>query len=102
MALKGRTTTKAEKDWMNKVAEFGCVVCWMHHGIPHSPCEIHHIEGKTKDGAHFSVLGLCMRHHRDQSNSPLWTSRHKNKTRFEERYGTEKYLLKYTQQLLSN
>lgn len=96
MALKGRTPNKAEKQWMDKVSQFGCIVCWETLGIPHSWCEIHHLDGKTKPNAHFKTIGLCYKHHRDQSNNPMWVSRHKNKKQFEDRYGTEEHLLERT------
>lgn len=100
MVLKGRTPTKEEKEWMDKITQAGCIVCWLHHGIPHSQCSVHHISGKTKKGAHLNTIGLCYRHHQDESNNPMWISRHKNKFRFEERYGTEEWLLEKTKEYL--
>ncbi len=63
------------------------------------PCEIHHVYGKTKPGAHFYVLPLCFQHHRMGSDKePI--SRHPWKARFVATYGTEEHLLKLVDELL--
>jgi len=90
--VKGRTPTAQEKQWMDDVQSLGCIVC-RRHGRTETPAEIHHIDGKTKQGAHFHVLPLCYFHHRQGSDSELFTSRHPYKRRFEERYGPEMELL---------
>jgi len=40
------TKTKHEKEHMNKVAEFGCLICHK-LGFPKTPCELHHIKNHT-------------------------------------------------------
>jgi len=90
--VKGRTPTAQEKQWMDDVQSLGCIVC-RRHGRTETPAEIHHIDGKTKQGAHFHILPLCYFHHRQGSDSELFTSRHPYKRRFEERYGPEMELL---------
>ena len=90
--MKGRTPTAQERQWMDDVQSLGCIVC-RRHGRTETPAEIHHIDGKTKQGAHFHVLPLCYFHHRQGSDSELFTSRHPYKRRFEERYGPEMELL---------
>jgi len=77
---------------MDDVQSLGCIVC-RRHGRTETPAEIHHIDGKTKQGAHFHILPLCYFHHRQGSDSELFTSRHPYKRRFEERYGPEMELL---------
>ena len=62
MGLKGRVPNREELDHMGRVAEIGCIVC-KNKGL-YSPSEIHHTEGKTKEGAHLKVLPLCFEHHR--------------------------------------
>ena len=90
MALKGRKPTKAEKDHMRNVVDLGCIVC-LNQGIG-SLAEVHHMDGKTKKGAHFKVLPLCYVHHRHgRDKEPI--SRHPYKKRFEDAYGTEEELL---------
>ena len=90
--MKGRTPTAEEKRHMSAVADLGCIVCLMNHGVK-SPAEIHHIDGKTKPGAHYHVIPLCYLHHRGGEDCDEYTSRHPHKKRFERRYGTELDLL---------
>ena len=90
--MKGRNPTKKEKEHMSKVSEFGCIVCRLHYEA-FRPCEIHHINGKVKKGAHFDVIGLCFEHHRQGGFEPPFISRHPYKKAFEEAYGSEEYLL---------
>lgn len=91
--MKGRKPSAAEKLWMNKVSDIGCIVC-LNNGIE-SPAEIHHLDGRTKEGAHFHTIGLCARHHRLADNHPKdWISRHGDGVKaFEREYGTENELL---------
>ena len=98
MAVKGRTPTAEEKRHMNAVTELGCIACKL-DGI-HTPCEIHHLDGKTKPGAHMKTVGLCFCHHRAGNDCAEYTSRHPYKSRFEERYDTEENLLDWTNRLL--
>lgn len=97
MALAGRTPTKEEKAHMNRVAALGCIVCWTLWDI-YSPCEIHHIDGKTKPGAHLNVLGLCPCHHRLPGKG--YVSRADGKKPFEAAYGTEQELKEITAVML--
>lgn len=98
--MKGRTPTKAEKEHMDAVREIGCIVC-RRLGRGRRPCEIHHIEGKTKPDTHFKVLPLCFEHHRMGSDKePI--SRHPYKARFVKAYGTEYELLKAVQDILDS
>ena len=86
--LKGRSPTSDEKTHMEAIASLGCIVCLIHHGV-YSPTELHHIDGRTKPGAHFHIIPLCYRHHREGADCEEYTSRHPHKKRFERRYGTE-------------
>jgi len=45
--MKGRNPNKAESKHMDRVSQLGCIVC-RNQGRFYVPCEIHHIEGKTK------------------------------------------------------
>ena len=94
--MKGKPPTKKELAHMNKVRELGCIVC-RNNGYLSTPAEIHHIiDGKR---SHMKVLPLCSYHHRNGSHRhPI--SRHPNKKRFEEAYGTEAELLKQVEELL--
>jgi|TARA_R110001592_G_scaffold28662_3_gene104879 hypothetical protein len=89
--MKGRNPTAKEKKHMDKVSQLGCIVC-LKHGLGYNPCEIHHINGKTKPNAHFEVIGLCFEHHRKGGDKePI--SRHPYKNRFIAAYGTEEELM---------
>lgn len=82
---------------MTQVVMLGCIVCLEYHQV-YSPPEIHHTDGKTKEGAHFKILGLCYNHHRAGQDNEHFTSRHPNKKRFEKRYGTEQELMEKTRE----
>lgn len=97
--MKGRTPTAEEKRHMNKVAQLGCIVCWLHKGM-YTPACVHHLDGKTKQGAHFNVIPLCPIHHDGRVDDEFATSRHPYKRRFEHRYGAESYLLSETLKML--
>ena len=100
--MKGRTPTAQEQDWMDDIVQLGCIVCWLEQDI-NTPPQIHHTDGKTKPEAHMRTIPLCYHHHMaDQQNPPhtAYTSRHPNKKAFEERHGTEEYLLEQTNRLV--
>ncbi len=97
--MKGRTPTSAEKRWMDDVQSLGCIVCRM-EGKGLTPAEIHHLDGKTKTGAHFHIIPLCYLHHREGSASTVFISRHPYKRRFEARYGSELELMFRVEELV--
>lgn len=88
-------TNKAEKAWIAKVYDYGCVVCkWFYD--EESPCACHHLDGQTKKGAHLKSIGLCGNHHQipDNNKPKRWISRHGDgKAAFEKEYGNEYDLL---------
>lgn len=88
--MQGRNPTAEEQRWMDAACELGCIVCLKFESIWTEPSP-HHIDGKTKPGAHFKVIGLCGRHH--QIPGPGYETLHFNKTRFEKAYGTQYELL---------
>jgi len=97
--MKGRNPNKAESKHMDRVSQLGCIVC-RNQGRFYVPCEIHHIEGKTKKDSHFKVLPLCFEHHRQGGRFRPFISRHPYKKRFEDAYGTEQKLLEQVNKLL--
>lgn len=100
--MKGRTPTKKESDYMDLIRDMGCIVCILENK-GHTPPQIHHIDGKTKPDAHMRAIPLCYCHHmadQQQPKNELYTSRHPHKSRFEERYGSEAWLLEQTQKHL--
>lgn len=89
--------TKAERAHQNRVSELGCIACRI-DGIINTWVSIHHVDGRTKKGAHMKVLGLCDRHH--QTGGEEAPAIHPFKARFEAKYGTQAELLKMTDELL--
>lgn len=87
--MKGRTPTAAERRHMKKVADMGCIVCRREFGL-FSPAAVHHIDGKTKPGAHMRVLPLCGAHHQ---TGGYGIALHAGRAEWERRYGTQEELL---------
>ena len=83
--------TKAEKKYLNRIAELGCIICNM-------PAEIHHLRTgagigmKSKD-----VIPLCPNHHRNGGHG---VAIHAGRLAFEANYGTELELLEKVRKLL--
>jgi hypothetical protein len=91
--MKGRAPTAEEQRFMDAIASLGCVAC-AKDGIANPWISLHHIDGRTKPGAHLLVLPLCAPHHQQDDTDPLQRiSVHGNKARFEARYGTQLELL---------
>jgi len=83
--------TKAEKKYLNRIAELGCIICAM-------PAEIHHLRTgagmgmKSKD-----VIALCPNHHRNGGHG---VAIHAGRLAFEANFGTELELLERLRKLL--
>jgi hypothetical protein len=85
--------TAAERAWMDSIASFGCIVCWLHHGIK-TPAAVHHILSGGRRMGHLYTIPLCdPGHHQGGSDTGPFISRHPWKARFESAYGTEMDLL---------
>jgi len=88
--MKGRAPSAEQKRFHDLLArEIGCVACRM-DGIFNDYVSIHHIDGRTKPGAHWKVLPLCASHHQDNG---LAIAAHPRKGAFEARYGKQMDLL---------
>jgi hypothetical protein len=58
--------TKKEKEHYDRLARFGCILCY-HLGYEGTPAELHHIRrGGRRDNA--PVIPLCPEHHRGNSS----------------------------------
>jgi hypothetical protein len=97
--VKGRTPTKAEKAFHDRIAGLGCIACFL-DGAFNDQVSIHHIDGRTKPGAHMKVLGLCAGHHQDGTGIPGLVAVHPWKARFELLYGKQEELLALCHELL--
>ncbi len=91
--MKGRPPTAEEARFMDKMGALPCIAClkdgWTNHVI-----SLHHIDGRTKPGAHFLVIPLCGPHHQqDDTDVRQRISLHGRKATFQARYGTELELL---------
>jgi len=91
--MKGRPPTAEEARFMDRMGKLPCIVClkdgWLIHAV-----SLHHIDGRTKPGAHFLVLPLCGPHHQQDDTDPRGRiSLHGRKKPFQARYGTERELL---------
>jgi hypothetical protein len=97
--MKGKSRTAEEKRLHDKIAELGCIACrhdgWINHHV-----SIHHIDGRTKPGAHLKVLPLCAGHHQDGTGTPGLIAVHPWKARFERMYGTQETLLAEVMRLI--
>lgn len=59
-------TTKAEKQYMDRVARIGCILC-RRLDFGETPAELHHPRTGTGAGrraSHFDVIPVCYEHHR--------------------------------------
>lgn len=91
--MKGRRPTAEEARFMDAIAKLGCVAC-RKDGWENLDVSVHHVDGRTKPGAHMLVLPLCAGHHQDGTGAnPTLIAVHPHKARFEERYGTQRELL---------
>ena len=82
--------TKSDKALWSAMAAYGCVAC-RKDGIVNTHVSIHHIDGRTKPGAHRKVLALCAPHH--QTGGQDAPAIHPWLRRFEAKYGRQEDLL---------
>lgn len=98
--MKGKTPTAAEKRFHDRLAQLGCIACYL-DGRFNEQVSIHHIDGRTKPGAHMKVLPLCGAHHQEGTgNIPDAIAVHPWKARFEKKYGKQEELLALCHELL--
>lgn len=100
--MKGRPPTQEERRFMDRICQLGCVACRV-SGFNSPLVSPHHIDGKTKPGAHFLVLPLCEKHHQiaDTHKPKRWISRHGDgRKAFEDAYGKERDLLQMCKEMM--
>lgn len=87
-----RTPTTAERAWMDKIVELGCICCRL-EGKPPRPTTVHHILSGGRRIGHLHTIPLCDPGHHQNGQPFGLVSRHPDKARFEARFGTEQELL---------
>lgn len=97
--MKGKTPTKAEKEFHDRLCGLGCIACFL-DGRHNPTVSVHHIDGRTKPGAHMKVLPLCAGHHQDGTGIPGLVAVHPYKARFEKLYGRQEEILSLCHELL--
>lgn len=93
--------TNDEKRHLSRVAELGCIACYL-QGTPGTPAEVHHPRSGTGAGrkaSHFDAIPLCPPHHRG-TDHPRTPSIHLAKREFINRFGTEAELLELVRRRL--
>lgn len=90
--MKGSSVSAASKRFHEQLASIGCIAC-LKDGRNNPIVSIHHIEGRTRQGAHMKVLPLCAGHHQDGTGAPGLVAVHPWKRRFEDMYGSQEQLL---------
>lgn len=83
--------------WERLVSVVGCVACRIDLNIVNTHCSIHHIDGRTKPGAHMNVLPLCGPHHQTGGEG---VAIHPFKRQWEARYGTQAELKEKCDEIL--
>lgn len=95
--MSKKSKTKEAKAWLDDVASLGCVAC-RNHGYGETPAQVHHVregQGIAQRASDFETIPLCPPHHLGTAH-PIVPSIHKQKTRFEREFGTERELLEQT------
>ena len=93
----------SEKEHMQKVAELGCIACYVLSGVTGTPAAIHHDYGSRRTQEipepHKEVLGLCGAHHQGTESKPGGYV-HGRLAEFEETFGSQEYLLDLTLEMI--
>lgn len=89
-----KRATKAERNYMDRVADLGCIIC-------RRPAEIHHITtgiGMGQRASNWDVIPLCPEHHR---TGGYGVAIHAGKKAWELKHGTELQHLETVKALLA-
>jgi hypothetical protein len=89
---------RSDSDYLDKVAELGCIVC-RNLGYGYSAAEIHHKREGTglMRANHREVIPLCPMHHRIGGHG---TAIHAGRKTWVEKFGTEVELIEQVKHLL--
>jgi hypothetical protein len=86
-----KAPTKRERDWMDRVTDFGCVAC--HLDGNQRAAAVHHIISGNRRMGHLFTIGLCDPGHHKDGHTVGMLSVHDRKRSFVAQYGTELELL---------
>jgi len=113
MHSKAKSPTKAHRERWNRIRALGCIACRQNEPpVVLWPCEIHHLLDCGRRIGHDASVGLCAFHHRGsppgnmesvkRSTEQFGPSLFHDGKGFHARYGTDKALLAYQNELLSH
>lgn len=85
-----KPATKTEREWMQRIADLGCIAC-RKDGTPDTPACVHHIISGSRRLGHLFTIPLCPEHHK--SDGRHVPSIHNQRRTFAAKYGTELELL---------
>ncbi len=91
--------TKHEKEWMDRVAQLGCIPC-LKAEYETPQVELNHITedtGMGKKSSNYEVFGICHPHHRTGGKG---IALHAGVEKWEERWGTQREHLQTVYRLL--
>lgn len=93
-------TTKLERAWMDAITQIGCIVCLVFERAPGTPGAVHHLLRGGRRIGHLDSICLCDPGHHQRSPIAAKISRHPDKARFEQAYGTEAALLEKSRRIV--
>ena len=106
---EARAVTKEEKAYVMSFGSIGCIVSNIYFNAPGTPYDVHHLVGGGRKGWLFTIP-LSPWFHRGVPNIGVSQKRMaelygpslaKSKAAFEDRFGSEEFLLDETKRLLS-
>ena len=92
---------KAEKDYLDRVASLGCIVC-RNLGHGETPAHVHHIrtgKGMGQRASNYETIPLCPTHHQQGGHG---VAIHAGQKTWEANFGTELELLEQVKMELNN
>lgn len=92
---------KAEKDYLDRVASLGCIVC-RNLGHGETPAHVHHIrtgKGMGQRASNYETIPLCPTHHQNGGHG---VAIHAGQKTWEANFGTELELLEQVKMELNN
>ena len=94
--MKKKSKTKDEKQWLNKLSEFGCCICKRYHDVIDAPpANIHHIRegvGLGEKSSSYLCIPLCHYHHQ---SGPAGKAFHTSPKQWIKAYGKESEMLEW-------